>query len=57
MRISSPAFDGGVTIPERCTREGGNKWPTLRFSDVPSDAQSLVLIMDNPDPPQGTFTH
>jgi Raf kinase inhibitor-like YbhB/YbcL family protein len=57
MRISSPAFEDGGTIPEKYTREGGNKWPTLRFNAVPVGTQSLVLIMDNPDAPQGAFTH
>jgi Raf kinase inhibitor-like YbhB/YbcL family protein len=57
MTISSPAFEDGGTIPERYTREGGNMRPTLQFKDVPAGAQSLVLIMDNPDAPQGPFTH
>jgi hypothetical protein len=57
MRISSPAFNNGGTIPERYTRDGGNKWPTLRFYDVPATAQSLALIVGNPDAPRGAFTH
>ena len=57
MRINSPAFQEGEPIPERYTREGGNKRPSLRFHEIPHAAQSLVLIMDNPDAPNGTFTH
>jgi Raf kinase inhibitor-like YbhB/YbcL family protein len=57
MRISSPSFEDGGTIPEKYTRAGGNKWPTLRFHAVPAGTQSLVLVMDTPDAPQGTFTY
>ncbi|MGA2748720.1 MAG: YbhB/YbcL family Raf kinase inhibitor-like protein [Verrucomicrobiota bacterium] len=57
MRISSPAFEDGGTIPERYTREGGNKRPSLKFEGIPPTAQSLALIVDNPEAPQGAFTH
>jgi Raf kinase inhibitor-like YbhB/YbcL family protein len=57
MKISSPAFEDGGTIPDKYTREGGNKRPTLHFEDIPAGTQSLVVIMDNPDAPQGMFTH
>jgi Raf kinase inhibitor-like YbhB/YbcL family protein len=57
MRISSPAFEDGGTIPDQYTREGGNQKPPLSFEDVPANARSLALIVDAPDGPQGTFTH
>jgi len=57
MRLSSPAFEEGETIPDQYSKEGGNQRPPLRFEDVPSTAQSLALIVDDPDAPQGTFTH
>jgi len=57
MRITSPAFEDGGTIPDPYTREGGNQKPPLRFEDVPASARSLALIVDDPDGPQGTFTH
>jgi hypothetical protein len=57
MRISSTAFENGGTIPDQYSKEGGNKRPPLRFEDIPSDAQSLVIIVDDPDAPNGTFTH
>lgn len=44
-------------MPERFSREGGNLSPPLTFTDVPAPAQSLVLIMDDPDAPRGLFTH
>ena len=57
MRISSPAFADEGTIPEKYTREGGNKRPTLHFEAIPPGTQSLALIVDNPDAPYGAFTH
>jgi Raf kinase inhibitor-like YbhB/YbcL family protein len=57
MEISSPAFENGGSIPREYTRDGDNKSPPLRISDVPKNAQSLVLILDDPDSRRGTFTH
>jgi hypothetical protein len=57
MRINSPAFEDGETIPDQYSKDAGNQKPPLRFDDVPSDAKSLALIVDDPDAPHGTFTH
>jgi Raf kinase inhibitor-like YbhB/YbcL family protein len=57
MKISSPAFGDGETIPDRYSQYGANQSPPLEFSDVPTDAHSLVLIMDDPDAPRGLVTH
>jgi Raf kinase inhibitor-like YbhB/YbcL family protein len=57
MRIDSPAFKDGTAIPDRYTCFGKNKIPPLRFEEVPEDAQSLALIVEDPDAPAGTFTH
>jgi Raf kinase inhibitor-like YbhB/YbcL family protein len=57
MRITSPAFEDGGTIPDQYSKEGGNQRPPLRFDDVPADAKSLALVVDDPDAPQGMFTH
>ena len=57
MKIKSPAFESGQVIPERFSQYDVNRSPPLDFAEVPSKAQSLVLIMDDPDAPRGTFTH
>jgi hypothetical protein len=57
MRIRSPAFEDGGTIPDQYGKEGGNKRPPLQFEDIPTSAKSLVIIVDDPDAPNGTFTH
>jgi Raf kinase inhibitor-like YbhB/YbcL family protein len=57
LEISSSAFGDNDTIPTVYTCDGDNASPPLAFSDVPEDAQSLALIMDDPDAPSGTFVH
>lgn len=44
-------------IPKKYTCEGHDISPPLRFIQVPSQTKSLVLIVDDPDAPNGTFDH
>lgn len=55
--LSSSAFADGDVIPQRYTRDGENVSPPLRWSGVPDGARSLVLVMEDPDAPRGTFGH
>ena len=52
MIIKSSAFENNEMIPELYTCDGQNMNPPLEFSDVPEEAKSLVLIMDDPDVPK-----
>lgn len=52
MKLTSPAFQEGGKIPSKYTCEGSNINPELMISQVPEQAKSLVLIMDDPDVPE-----
>lgn len=49
MRLTSPAFDDGAEIPRKHGYTQDNISPPLRFEDVPDAAESLVLLVDDPD--------
>jgi Raf kinase inhibitor-like YbhB/YbcL family protein len=52
MQITSSAFTEGGKIPSKFTCEGDNINPQLQFSQVPPEAKTLALIMDDPDVPE-----
>lgn len=57
MKILSPAFENNGVIPSEYTCDGSDISPSLTISEVPKEAKSLAIIMDDPDAPMGTFTH
>ncbi|MCK5533953.1 YbhB/YbcL family Raf kinase inhibitor-like protein [bacterium] len=57
MKLTSSAFVNGGNIPSKYTCDDKNISPPLEISDVPKNAEILVLIMDDPDAPMGTFVH
>jgi len=57
MIISSPAFLDNTMIPRKYTCQGDDINPPLEFSGIPSGTKSLVLIVDDPDAPMGTWDH
>jgi Raf kinase inhibitor-like YbhB/YbcL family protein len=57
IRLSSPAFGEGTSIPVQYTCDGQDASPLLEWNGAPQGTRSLALIMDDPDAPGGTFTH
>lgn len=56
MEIKS-VFGNNERIPSKYTCDGGNVNPPLEFLDVPKDAKSLILIVDDPDSPSKIWSH
>lgn len=54
LSLTSAAFKDGETILAKYTCSGENVNPPLAISGVPQEAQSLVLIVDDP---MGTWDH
>ena len=57
IKITSSAFQEGGNLPSKFTCDGSDTSPPLQIIGVPSEAKSLVLIVDDPDAPSGLFTH
>lgn len=57
MRLTSTEFNNNEFIPKKFTCEGEDINPTLIIEDIPVNAKSLALIVDDPDAPMGTWVH
>lgn len=55
--IMSSAFKHNDFIPGKYTCEGRNVNPPLSINNLPKETKSLVIIMDDPDAPVGTWVH
>jgi Raf kinase inhibitor-like YbhB/YbcL family protein len=57
MRLSSPAFPDGSSIPVKFTCKGDDLSPQLDWVDAPQGTVTFTLVMDDPDAPVGTWDH
>lgn len=57
MKISSPAFYNNQFIPVKFTCDGEDINPPLNFEKIPEKTKTLALIVEDPDAPNGTWTH
>ena len=63
MHVSSASFGHGKDIPQSHTSDGEDLSPPLAWSDVPTGAKSLALVVEDPDAPspaaarKHTFVH
>lgn len=57
MNLTSEVFQNGKNIPLEYTCDGKDVSPPLSWQNAPNNTKSFVLIMDDPDAPQGTWDH
>lgn len=57
LLITSSAFNNEGDIPSKYSCDGGGINPPLHIDNIPEAAKSLVLIIEDPDAPNGGFDH
>ena len=57
LEVRSSAFGNGESIPPDFTCDGADMSPPVAWSGVPTEAQSLAVIVEDPDAPAGNWTH
>ncbi len=57
LTVSTPAFNNGGKIPSKYTCEGENINPAIEIKDLPKNAKSIVITLDDPDAANGGFDH
>jgi len=55
--ITVDSLAAGSVLPDVYTCKGASESPEIAWGGIPSGTKSLVLILDDPDAPNGTFTH
>lgn len=57
MEVSSSDLAAGADVPVRFTCDGEDARPALAWSELPENTAEVVVVVDDPDAPSGTFTH
>jgi len=57
LSVRSPAFENNKFVPTKYTCDGNDVNPPLTIEGIPEGTRSLVLIVDDPDAPMGTWDH
>jgi len=55
LMLASPAIPPSGEIPAQYTCDGADISPPLSWTNVPPRTGSLVLVVEDPDAPSGTF--
>jgi hypothetical protein len=57
LELTSSAFRDGQPIPIQFTCDGADQSPPLEWGEPPAGTKSFALMIDDPDAPNGTFSH
>lgn len=57
IEVASKAFAMNGSIPVKYTCEGDDVNPPLDIGNIPAQAKSLALIVEDPDAPRGSWLH
>jgi Raf kinase inhibitor-like YbhB/YbcL family protein len=57
LTIRSPVFENNRLIPAKYTCDGEDVNPPLTIDGAPDETKSIVLVVDDPDAPMGTWDH
>lgn len=57
LKMTSLSFQQNGIIPARHTCDGININPSLYIDNIPEQAKSLAIVVDDPDAPGGSFCH
>ena len=57
VRITSSAFPDNGTIPQKYSCDGADVSPPLEWGAAPNGTRSFAIVCDDPDAPEGRFTH
>lgn len=57
LKVTSTAFTNNGAIPADYTCDGAQTTPPLSWSNVPKNARTVAVLVEDPDAPSGAFTH
>jgi len=57
LKVTSNGFAPNGAIPAEYTCDGAQTTPALAWSNVPKDTRAVAILVEDPDAPNGAFTH
>jgi len=57
IRVTSPAFEPGESIPRQYTDDGQDESPPLKWDHAPAGTKHFAIVCEDPDATKGLFTH
>lgn len=55
--LKSPAFTNNQSLPSHFACGGAGVSPPFALSNLPENTKTVAFILEDPDAPEGTFTH